>query len=680
MNLLKRGPAILRTYGLLWLGYRLRHAWADRLGRLRRRMPMLPWAAVPAAFLDPRPPLLPAPLQSRVARFATAHPEAATRLIGEADAILAGQFRRFEGPPEPFGFPPPWTRETEGVEHPAAGTHWSLIRPAEDIKLVWELSRFRWAHVLGRAWRVSGSPKYAEGFWALLEDWRRRNPPNQGPNWMCGQEAAIRIQALALAEGLLEEAEASTPDRRRSLRDTVYQLARRIEPHLAYARSQRNNHSLNEALGLVTAGLMLPEAPESAAWVQAGWQVFQADLKEQLDQEGSYIQHSITYHRVMLQACTWMLRLGARQGLGLDPDLRQRLGAGLAWLQAMVDPATGQAPNLGSNDGANNLPLSSCDYLDMRPALQATAALLGQPLPFLPGAWDEPLLWLTDLDPVAADRVLRTDMSLHAPGRGHFVRTTPGGRIYLHAVPYRDRPSQADLLHLDLTWRGLNLLCDAGTWRYSAPAPWANALASAPVHNTITLQGRSPMARVGPFLWLDWEQGRILSAPEDSILRAERLPGRHYPLRHRRTILPCGPEHWLILDEAQGPGLLELHWLMPELPGTVGPGLVRLDTREGPFEVRLLGPGTTTFQRGQLDGPAPPSPQAPLRGWRSLHYNQVEPALSLVQTAPGRSPILWLTAAGAGPFDLQVQDGHAILTAGSTQWSHPLPAPLSRRP
>jgi hypothetical protein len=558
--------------------------------------------------------------------------------------------------------------------------HWSRVCPVEDIKLVWELSRFRWAHVLGRAWRFTGVPGYADGFWALLEDWRQHNPPNQGPNWMCGQEAAIRIMALALAEGLFDGAETSTPSRRRDLRETVHRLAQRIEPHLAYARSQRNNHALNEAAGLVTAGLLLPEAPESRRWLAEGWRIFQEDLRNQLDAEGSYIQHSVTYHRVMLQACQWMLRVGQRHGLTLEPDLRQRLVQGVVWLEAMADPNTGRAPNLGSNDGANPLPLSACDYLDMRPAVQATAALLGTPLPYPVGPWDEPLLWLTDLDPADVARGTQPRPALHAPSRGHFMRTTAEGSLYLHAATYRDRPSQADLLHLDLTWRGQNLLCDAGTWRYNAPAPWANALAAAQVHNTVTLQGRSAMPRLGPFLWLDWEQARLLSRPEDPFLQAERLPCRRYPLRHRRTVLPCGPEHWLILDEAQGPGMLELHWLMPDIPAQLGPRFVRLETAEGPFEVKVLGPGTTAFHSGRTAPAPPPSPRAPLRGWRSLHYNQVEPALSMVQSAPGRASVLWLTAAGPGPFDLRIQDGQVLLERGPEQWSHPLPGQQTIRP
>jgi hypothetical protein len=596
-------------------------------------------------------------------------------VVREADELLAGRFRRFEGAPEAIGFPPPWNQEGEGFRHPVANHHWSRVRPFEDIKLVWELSRFRWAHVLGRAWRLTGNPAYAEGFWTLLEDWRQENPPNQGPNWMCGQEAAIRILALALAEGLFDDAEASTTPRRRALRETVHRLAQRIEPHLAYARSQRNNHSLSEAAGLVTAGLMLPAAPEAQRWLTTGWRVFQEDLLDQLDAEGSYIQHSTTYHRVMLHVCQWMLRLAAGHGLDFPSELRQRLARGLAWLQAMVDPATGYAPNLGSNDGANILPISACTYLDMRPAIQATAALLGAPLPYPPGPWDEPLLWLTDLDP-ADIRESNPRPNLHAPARGHVVRTSANGSVYLHAGTYRDRPSQADLLHVDLTWRGLNLLCDAGTWRYNAPAPWANALACAQVHNTITLQGRPPMSRVGPFLWLDWERARLLSQPGDPFLQAERIPRRSQPLRHRRTIHPCGPEHWLIVDEAQGPGLLDLHWLMPDLPGTLMPGCARLDTPAGPFEVKVLGPGTTAFHSGRT-APPPPSPLAPLRGWRSLHYNQVEPALSMVQTAPGHRPILWLTAAGPGPLDLRIEAGCAILRAGTEQWSHSLPSPAS---
>ena len=42
----------------------------------------------------------------------------------------------------------------------------------------------------------------------------------------------------------------------------------------------------------------------------------------------------------------------------------------------MQDPVSGRVPNYGSNDGALLFPLSACDYLDYRPALNALSVVL----------------------------------------------------------------------------------------------------------------------------------------------------------------------------------------------------------------------------------------------------------------------------------------------------------------
>ena len=59
----------------------------------------------------------------------------------------------------------------------------------------------------------------------------------------------------------------------------------------------------------------------------------------------------------------------------------------------MLDPASGEVPNLGANDGALILPLSSAEFNDFRPTVQAAArAFLRTGLP--PGDWDELSVWL----------------------------------------------------------------------------------------------------------------------------------------------------------------------------------------------------------------------------------------------------------------------------------------------
>ena len=655
MNRLRQMVFILRQYGWIWVIYRLKVAIEHYFGLDRLRMPIRAWASDQIAIEKySKTPLLFPVSKDAIQGFLYVHPEACQNLLREANEILQGRFRKFEGESQFFGTPPQWNEEFPGKKIPAAGIHWSRIKPFEDIKLVWELSRMGWAQILARAYAFTGDEAYAESFWMLLEHWHKTNPPNQGPQWICGQEVAIRSFALVFADSLLFASPSSTPLRRARLQEIVLAGADRIEPHFHYARSQRNNHALNEALGLMTAALLSPDIqPQNGGWYHLGSSCFAEDLLDQLDAEGSYIQHSTIYHRVMIHACTWRLLLARIEGTPLDGGLLARMEAGLDWMVAMVDPSTGMAPNLGSNDGANILRFSICPYQDHRPSLQGLAALLDLPLPYPPGPWDEPVLWLLGQDPGPLRRrtIQRADMA--APGRGHYLRLFEEGSLYFRCATYQDRPSQSDPLHVDLTWRGLNVLCDAGTYRYNAPPPWRNTLAYTGAHNTVTIDGQSAMGRVGPFLWLDWDVAEIQHPAPSGWLIGERRPTSFSPMKHRRSVFQLGPKHWVILDEAEAtqPEPFRIHWLLPDLPYTLlNRGLV-LTTPEGPFQLLILGPGelaatvgdSSEMLRGRIYPPA---------GWRSPCYFQLEPALAVSrESAPARTA-RWISVAGEGPFDV----------------------------
>ena len=83
----------------------------------------------------------------------------------------------------------------------------------------------------------------------------------------------------------------------------------------------------------------------------------------------------------------------------------------------------------------------------------------------------------------------------------------------IRAGRYTRRPFQADQLHVDLWWQGINLARDAGTYLYNGPPPWNNGLAGTAVHNTVTVDHHDQMRRAGRFLWVDWAQasGRVYS-------------------------------------------------------------------------------------------------------------------------------------------------------------------------
>ena len=312
--------------------------------------------------------------------------EGMDRLLAEADDIVAGQTRLFGAGPVPLRLTIPgelghWTRYERGQAAIPASSYKN--ETFHDVKLIWEPARFGWAYTLGRAYHLSGDERYAEAFWASTERFLDANPPNQGPNWMSGQEVALRILAFVFAAQIFADSFHATPQRQARLAQALVAHAERIPPTLLYARAQNNNHLLSEAAGLLTAGLALSHHPCAHRWRKLGWRWFNRGLEMQISAEGAYIQQSTNYHRLMLQLALWVHALEQTdQADGrISPEAKQKLHQATRWLLALTDEQTGRVPNLGPNDGAYILPLTIRPFHDHRPVLQAAAlAFWGSPL------------------------------------------------------------------------------------------------------------------------------------------------------------------------------------------------------------------------------------------------------------------------------------------------------------
>ncbi len=168
----------------------------------------------------------------------------------------------------------------------------------------------------------------------------------------------------------------------------------RIEGNIGYALSQRNNHGIIEAVGLWTIGLLFPELRKAEQWREKGRRYLEEQGKSLIYEDGSFSQHSVNYHRLMLHGYLWSLRLGDLNGHAFSDDLKGRVKRAGEWLNHIRDDVTGQVPNYGQNDGALILPLNNCDYLDFRPVVQAANYYFAGERLFEAGSWDEDLLWL----------------------------------------------------------------------------------------------------------------------------------------------------------------------------------------------------------------------------------------------------------------------------------------------
>ena len=599
---------------------------ADYADRWRRSVPRLPIGKIDRAYLAPH-----------VEAWAVANGHSP---VAEADLIARGRFRVFDHDLVEAGMPPRWHVSVLDGAAVDASVHWTKLSTAGsvDIKGVWELSRFAWVYPLVRAWVLDGEARHVENFWRLLEDWMAANPPNRGPQWMCGQEASMRLIAVAFALQAFRAHPATTDARLLLTARLATVTAGRIRAHLAYALSQENNHGISESLGLYTAGALWPQLAHAPAWRDQGLETLFPQVEALVDPEdGGFSQHSTNYHRLFLQLMTWAEVVLGAEGQQLPPRTRARVGRATEFLSDLLEP-DGTVPRYGADDSANLFPLSGRPAHDFRPALVAAQALfLGDRLSA--GPWDEAALLLIGPMPVSA-RVLTRAETVFRPAAGVGLLRHPRGAAFFRVPgrsPWRHRPSQADHQHVSLRWDGAWIAEDVGTFTYAGVGP--DDFGSAIHHDVVTVDRRGPMRKVGRFLWLPWTSCALLSTPRGLGATCRDLGGASWDRRVLRF-----PQGFVILDRVHATdpaSRCELRW-----HGRTRAGLAQLSLAcSQPSEEAWITADTRTGE-----------------GFFAPCYGRREPAWTRRLTAVGPS-VTFVTALGCQVelrADVVIVDGESI--------------------
>lgn len=496
-----------------------------------------------------------------------------------------------------LGWPPDFNLDPVNKLRWPVGRHWlDTARsgpPFDDIKLVWEPSRFTLAFHLAREYVRSGDERWAEAFWQMIDAWIAQNPVNESVAWACGQETAFRTMAMLTGAFCTLTSTSASDERLASLELLCWQAGRRISDNLNYALSQKNNHGLSEALGLWTVGILFPEFPESDTWTRCGEKFLVKELDRQVYDDGSFVQNSMSYHRVMLDDVCWYVALTKHNARSLDPQFLRKAQQATRWLSKFVDQRSGRVPNYGANDGANVLPFSCSDYLDFRPVLQCAANLLDVgDAKIEKGPWDEKTLWLHGSVPRKSGEDIESTC-WHAPQGGYFVLYGDDSKVFVRATTHRDRPSQCDMLHLDLWYRGYNILRDAGSYFYFHKNPEVKKYYySSRAHNVVWGDGTEQMLKGPNFLWFNWPVSEATFDTENSLRCSAHFRGvDNYT--HNRTVTRRG-ECYQIVDQVNGLERYNLNWrLAPEFAWS----------QEDPFTFSAAIDGMKYFVRiGDLGG------------------------------------------------------------------------------
>ena len=674
LNELRALFSLYQKFGLPWFLFRFGYALRMRLGILRWQQPAYEWDARPLAYwLKPDVPSEPVKYfawrnQNAPKFFFDGIPSLPRDLpwnpqlaVDEAERILAGELRFFEHTPYQIGFPPDWHFDPRTNVHIDAARHWSQIPDygEYDIKFVWEASRFNQVYALGRAYAFQPDERYPEAFWTLVEDWAWKNHPQRGPNWKCGQETSLRLLAWTFGLYAFRDAVSTTAERVAHLAQLVAAQADRVHGNIDYAISTRGNHAVSEAFGLWLAGTLFPELKQAEKYRSMGRRLLEREAEIHIFRDGTYSMYSLNYHRFILHVYFLAMRLGELNQDRFSDALYQSISKSLDFMAQLIEPASGEMPVYGSNDGALVCPLDTCDFTDYRPTLQAGWSLVHGKRLFEAGAWDETLFWLNGEQALRSEKDAEPrQVSQSFPEGGVHILRDAESVAFIRCADFRERPSHADQLHVDLWWRGKNIACDAGTFLYNGQGIWQNGLAHTAAHNTVTVDTADQMTWLSRFTWGEWARGRVLQQSERGW-QGEHDGYARLGVRHVRSALMLGEDRWLVVDHlfAREPHRYSLHWLINDFSHSVMPeekliclwpeikSLLRGTVLSGAERSRRTSVEAIQIRMGLLEGDATFSTVRgdanSTRSWRSRYYGQKEPALSAMLETKRADAIFW---------------------------------------
>lgn len=539
--------------GPRYVGFRLTYELRRRTGLLKAKFPTHPplksftslhaWKQLPTQFF----------FESRES-LRNESLSAASKL---PDASLQKQFNEYQKGNLLF-FSAKYYHISDWLTNPTnqyrydATKHWTEIPDfspvAGDIKYVWEKSRFAFLYSLIRYDFQTGQD-LAEVVFKEIESWIAANPVNCGPNWRCSQEISLRVLNWTFALHYYKNSPSLTEERFQRIMQTIYWQMKHVEANINFSRiAVRNNHAITETLTLYLVSLLYPFFPESKRWKNLGKQWFEEEITYQIYEDGTFLQFSMNYHRVVVQLLTWAFRLADLNEERFSNVVYDRARKSVTFLRACQDEKTGWLPNYGNNDGALFFPLNNALYRDYRPQLAALEAALGMESEDV-----EDKFWygLKSLNSQPKTTVIEPQSFSKG---GYYTLRDTDTLTFIRCGAYKDRPFQADNLHLDIWVNGENIMRDAGSYLYNTDEKWVNYFAGTDSHNTLMLGNYNQMQKGPRFVWYDWvkeAQGTWNLEGEKFIfegkIRAFAQAGKN--IYHRRKVTKLKSENkWVIED------------------------------------------------------------------------------------------------------------------------------------
>lgn len=180
-------------------------------------------------------------------------PEEEATIIEKADAMLRDENFFFTFPYKTRGIEDPWNYDPLEQKY-WQNKHYDETRvhsadTPKDVKIVWEINRFKDLPALAEAALITKDKKYADEVERRLLSWIECNPFGNSVNWSSPLELGARIISWSVSLRLLRGA-GFRVDENNAIQGSIYEHAAYLTAALSTDKIVRSNHLIGEVTGL----------------------------------------------------------------------------------------------------------------------------------------------------------------------------------------------------------------------------------------------------------------------------------------------------------------------------------------------------------------------------------------------------------------------------------------------
>jgi hypothetical protein len=516
MNKVNQLFHLIKNMGLRYVLFRINYGIQKKIGLLRFRFPIDVRTRSFITVEEWRKLNTPYLFQSKESLKFRKKPSKGLKY--KAENVLNGKIEFFSSQWHDLGLDYDWVTNPETGYSYDVNIHWSKISDfspeAGDIKYVWEKSRFTFLNTILK-YDYHFDEDHSEWIFSQIDSWIKCNPINKGPNWHCSQEISIRLMNWMHALFFYRNSKHLTDARWNTYQNSIYWQLHHVYENINFSRiAVRNNHAITETLMLSLSNMLFPFIPESKRWSQKGRKWVENEIAYQIYEDGTYLQFSMNYHRVVVQLLTLGIRLSEIHNKPFGNVVYDRAYQSIRFLYHCQTPK-GFVPNYGANDGALFFQWTDQDFRDFRPQLDALHQVLTAKSLY-PNEDFEDKYWWGSNTTGKMETIERNDGVIGFPNGGYFVIRDKESFTFMRCGNHKDRPSQADNLHVDIWVNDENVIRDSGSFKYNADNEDIQYFMGTKSHNTVMLDTHDQMLKGSRFIWNYWTQSISFNFEENS--------------------------------------------------------------------------------------------------------------------------------------------------------------------